>query len=130
MVVAESRGNSNNLLQPIVSALNQNQSKNAKPILVDRLSSKCWPHSLDLNNSPICVNFFSVDLVERVDKQAILIRVVKPLVQPTHKLANESNGNVALKQALQRLAVILQSALVGIYVDEIGLKQQYWEERN
>ena len=47
------------------------------------------------------------------------------MVQPTHKLANESNGNVALKQALQRLAVILQSALVGIYVDEIGLKQQY-----
>ena len=81
--------------------------------------------SLISNISPICNYFFSVDLVERVDKQAVLIRVVKPLVQPTHKLANESNGNVALKQALQRLAVILQSALVGIYVDEIGLKQQY-----
>lgn len=63
-------------------------------------------------------------LVERVDKQALLIRVVKPLVQPTHKLANEANGNVQLKQALQRLAIVLQSALVGIYIDEIGLKQQ------
>ena len=40
VVVAESRGNSNNMLQPIVTALNQNQSKNAKPILVDRLCSK------------------------------------------------------------------------------------------
>ena len=81
--------------------------------------------SLIQTSLPFVITSFSVDLVERVDKQAILIRVVKPLVQPTHKLANESNGNVALKQALQRLAVILQSALVGIYVDEIGLKQQY-----
>jgi hypothetical protein len=55
----------------------------------------------------------------------MLVRVVKPLVQPGHKLAHEANSNLQLKQALQRLAVTLQSALVGIYVDEIGLKQQY-----
>jgi hypothetical protein len=40
LVVAESRGNANNLLQPIVSMLNQNQNKSAKPLLVDRLASK------------------------------------------------------------------------------------------
>jgi len=40
VVVAESRGNANNLLQPIVSQLNQNQNKAAKPLLVHRLCSK------------------------------------------------------------------------------------------
>ena len=40
VVETESRGNSNNLLQPIVSQLNQNHNKAAKPLLVDRLCSK------------------------------------------------------------------------------------------
>ena len=30
--------------------------------------------------------FVSVDLVERVDKQAIITRLLNPLVQPGHKL--------------------------------------------
>ena len=60
-----------------------------------------------------------------MDKQAILIRVVKPLVQPTHKLANESNGNVALKQALQRLAITIQSAEFGLDGMGVGLRSQY-----
>ena len=41
VVVAESRGNTNALLQPIVGCLGQVQNKVAKPQLVDRLSSKC-----------------------------------------------------------------------------------------
>ena len=41
VVETESRGASNNLLQPIVSQLNQNSNKAAKPLLVDRLTSKC-----------------------------------------------------------------------------------------
>ena len=40
VVETESRGNSNNLLQPIVSQLQQNHNKGAKPLLVDRLCSK------------------------------------------------------------------------------------------
>lgn len=47
------------------------------------------------------------DLVERVDKAAIISRLLNPLVQPGHKLAQEANGNVALKQALQRLALVI-----------------------
>jgi len=43
------------------------------------------------------------NLVERCDKLALIERLLSPLVQPKHKLANEANGNVQLKQALQRL---------------------------
>ena len=46
VVVAESRGNANNLLQPLVSQLNQNQNKSAKPLIVDRLCSKCLSSAL------------------------------------------------------------------------------------
>ena len=41
-----------------------------------------------------------IDLVERVDKQAIITRLLNPLIQPGHKVQVEANGNVALKQAL------------------------------
>lgn len=40
VVVTESRGNTNALLQPIVGCLGQPQNKVAKPLLVDRLCSK------------------------------------------------------------------------------------------
>lgn len=40
VVVTESRGNTNALLQPIVGCLSQPQNKVAKSHLVDRLSSK------------------------------------------------------------------------------------------
>ena len=40
VVIAESRGNANNLIQPLVSQLTQNQNKSAKPVIVDRLCSK------------------------------------------------------------------------------------------
>ena len=40
VVITESRGNTNSLLQPIVGCLSQPQNKVAKPHLVDRLSSK------------------------------------------------------------------------------------------
>jgi len=65
LVVAESRGNANNLLQPIVSMLNQNQNKSAKPLLVDRLCN----------------------LIERVDKVSMIERYLHPLLQPNGKLA-------------------------------------------
>lgn len=64
-------------------------------------------------------------MVERVDKQAIINRLLSPLVQPGHKLQQEANGNVALKQALQRLAITIHSAEVGIHGMGIGLKMQY-----
>lgn len=98
VVVAESRGNTNALLQPICGCLSQPQNKVAKPHLVDRLSS----------------------LVERVDKHAIITRLLNPLVSPGHKLQQEANGNIALKQALQRLALTIQGAEIGI-----GLTNQY-----
>jgi len=44
VVVQESRGNTNALLQPIVGCLGQPQNKIAKPHLVDRLGSK-YTHS-------------------------------------------------------------------------------------
>ena len=40
VVVTESRGNTNALLQPIVGCLSNASNKVAKPHLVDRLSSK------------------------------------------------------------------------------------------
>jgi len=40
IVLSESHGNANNLLQPLVNQLNQNQNKTAKPLIVDRLCSK------------------------------------------------------------------------------------------
>ena len=40
------------------------------------------------------MTFVSVDLVERVDKQAVLVRVLKPLTMPNHRIAQEANGNV------------------------------------
>ena len=40
LVINESHGNANNLLQPLTSQLNQNQNKTAKPLIVDRLCSK------------------------------------------------------------------------------------------
>lgn len=58
VVVAESRGNTNALLQPIVGCLGQPQNKVAKAHLVDRLTN----------------------LVERVDKSAIITRLLNPLV--------------------------------------------------
>lgn len=64
VVVQESRGNTNALLQPIVGCLSQPQNKIAKPHLVDRLGN----------------------LVERVDKQAIITRLLNPIVQPGHRL--------------------------------------------
>jgi len=105
VVVTESRGNTNALLQPIVGCLSQPQNKVAKPHLVDRLSS----------------------MVERVDKQAIIMRLLNPLVQPSHRIQQEANGNVALKQALQRLAIVVQSAELGLdgIGMGIGLKGQY-----
>ena len=57
---------------------------------------------------------FIIGLVERVDKHAIITRLLNPLVQPGHKMAQEANGNIALKQALQRLALTIQSAEMGI----------------
>ena len=69
--------------------------------------------------------FYFIDLVERVDKQAIITRLLNPLVQPGHKLQQEANGNVALKQALQRLALTIQSAELGINAMGIGLKSAY-----
>ena len=62
--------------------------------------------------------------MERVDKHAIITRLLNPLVQPGHKIQNEANGSVALKQALQRLAITIQSAELGINMG-IGLKGQY-----
>ena len=67
-----------------------------------------------------------IDLVERVDKVAIITRLLNPLLQPGHKLQQEANGNVALKQALDRLGVTIQSAELGIPGMGIGLKSQYW----
>jgi len=64
-------------------------------------------------------------LVERVDKVAIITRLLNPLLQPGHKLQQEANGNVALKQSLQRLAIVIQSAEIGIHGMGIGLKMQY-----
>lgn len=72
-----------------------------------------------------CFGALIVDLVERVDKQAIINRLLNPLVQPSHKLQQEANGNVALKQSLNRLAITLQSAEVGIHAMGIGLQMQY-----
>ena len=63
--------------------------------------------------------------MERCDKLSIIERHLSPLVQPNHKLANEANGNVQLKQSLQRLAETIQAAQVGISGMGIGLKQQY-----
>jgi len=63
-------------------------------------------------------------LVERVDKLAIITRLLNPLVQPGHRLQQEANGNVALKQALQRLAITLQSIELGLDGMGIGLKGQ------
>ena len=63
--------------------------------------------------------------MERCDKLSIIERLLTPLVQPGHKLAHEANGNVQLKQALQRLAETIQAAQVGISGMGIGLKQQY-----
>jgi len=103
VVVTESRGNTNALLQPIVGCLSQPQNKVAKPHLVDRLTS----------------------MVERVDKQAIITRLLNPLVQPGHRIQQEANGNVALKQALQRLAITVQSCEFGLDGMGIGLKSQY-----
>jgi hypothetical protein len=40
VVMAESRGSVSNLLQPLVSQLNQNSNKAGKPFIVDRLCSK------------------------------------------------------------------------------------------
>ena len=63
-------------------------------------------------------------MVERVDKLAIITRLLNPLVQPGHRLQQEANGNVALKQALQRLAITLQSIELGLDGMGIGLKGQ------
>jgi hypothetical protein len=88
LVVAESRGNANNLLQPIVSMLNQNQNKSAKPLLVDRLCSKYLSKfkfialSFDETLHALCL-----DLIERVDKVSMIERYLHPLLQPNGKLA-------------------------------------------
>jgi len=66
-----------------------------------------------------------VGMVERVDKQAIITRLLNPLVQPGHRIQQEANGNVALKQALQRLAITVQSCEFGLDGMGIGLKSQY-----
>ena len=60
-----------------------------------------------------------------MDKHAIITRLLNPLVQPGHKLQNEANGNVALKQALQRLHLTIQSAELGFDSMGIGLKSAY-----
>lgn len=66
-----------------------------------------------------------VDLVERVDKSAIITRLLNPLVQPGHRLQQEANGNVALKQALQRLAITIQSLELGLEGMGVGLRSAY-----
>ena len=85
-------------------------------------STRCYVTCLF---SPSHIRLACVDLVERVDKHAIITRLLHPLVQPGHKLQNEANGNVALKQALQRLAITIQSAELGLNGMGIGLKGQY-----
>jgi len=133
VVVTESRGNTNALLQPIVGCLSQPQNKVAKPHLVDRLSSKYYAppflsvsHSIVFSYVRVCA-FYFIGMVERVDKQAIIMRLLNPLVQPSHRIQQEANGNVALKQALQRLAIVVQSAELGLdgIGMGIGLKGQY-----
>ena len=42
----------------------------------------------------ISAPFFCVGMVERVDKHAIIMRLLNPLVQPGHRLQQEANGNV------------------------------------
>ena len=69
--------------------------------------------------------FSCVDMIERVDKQAIITRLLSPLVQPGHRIQQEANGNVALKQALQRLAITIQSAEFGLDGMGVGLRSQY-----
>jgi len=58
VVITESRGNTNALLQPIVGCLSQPQNKVAKSYLVDRLSSKFYLGS-DLNSSGRRYEIFS-----------------------------------------------------------------------
>jgi hypothetical protein len=91
VVVAESRGNANNLLLPIVSQLNQTSNNRAKPALVERLCN----------------------LVDRVDKIALIDRHLGGLLQPKHKIHTEANGNVQLKQALARLEIAVQNVETG-----------------
>ncbi len=75
-----------------------------------------------LSHLRACALRLCVDLVERVDKQAIITRLLNPLVQPGHRLQQEANGNVPLKQSLQRLSITLQSVELGLNGMGIGLK--------
>ena len=62
------------------------------------------------------------DLIERVDKISMIERYLCPLVTPNHKLQQEAQSNASLKEALQRLQLELQGAVVGINGMGIGLK--------
>jgi len=91
VVAEQSRGAVNNLLLPIVSQLNQTSNNRAKPALVERLCN----------------------LVDRVDKIALIDRHLGGLLAPKHAIHKEANGNVQLKQALARLEMAVQNVETG-----------------